>query len=187
MNFVVAFVFLVRFYIMVTSFVLLILEISYSRLILCDYQFELDGTLIINPAVVFQNDEKWWKFWKFQKILRNIIPIWRVQIEHNPMKLYWWWECEYQPPNLIKTLWTTWLRVFKNVEKQWWLYRNFEKSNWKWIFLHKFKINYILVKANYWCNVSVGSALRVSGLILSFFENIYFVWFFMCLGIHSKV
>ena len=61
-NFVVAFAFLINFYIMVTSFVLLILKISYWSLIFCEYQLPSS----IKPwfptrAQVFQNNEKMMK------------------------------------------------------------------------------------------------------------------------------
>ena len=62
-NFVIAFVFLLNFYVKVTSFVLLTLNISYWSLILCDYQL-LCSTKPLFPTLgrVRRNVEKWGNF-----------------------------------------------------------------------------------------------------------------------------
>ena len=71
-NFVVAFVFLINLYVMVTSFVLLTLNISYWSFILCDFQLPSSiKPLLLTAAFVFQNvenDENFENFRKYQEI-----------------------------------------------------------------------------------------------------------------------
>ena len=70
MNFVVEFVFLVNFCIMVTSFVLLTLNISYWSFIFCEYQLPSSIKPLLTTGVwVFQ---KWWKMMIFFKKIRKI-------------------------------------------------------------------------------------------------------------------
>ena len=92
-NFVVAFVFPVNFYIRVTRFVLLTWKISYWSLISCEYQL-LSSIKSWFPtrARVFQNDGKWWKFQKFQKNLEKFIFISKFRIEYILMKRNQWWD-----------------------------------------------------------------------------------------------
>ena len=87
-NFVVAFVFLTKFYITVTSFVLLTLKISYWSLIFGDYQRPSS----IKPwwttrLWVFQNDENMMKTLKILKNIRKSISIPKFWIEYTRWRL----------------------------------------------------------------------------------------------------
>ena len=72
-NFVIAFVFLTKFYIMSYWFALLTLKISYWSFILCEYQLPSSiKPWLSTAASVSKNVEKWWKILKFQKIIREV-------------------------------------------------------------------------------------------------------------------
>ena len=87
MNFVIAFVFLVNFYIMVTSFVLLTFKISYWSFIFCDFQLPSSvKRWLLTATFDFQNVEKWWKFRKFQKISGNSFSFWNSELSNFPWK-----------------------------------------------------------------------------------------------------
>ena len=84
-NFVIAFVFLTDFYIMVTNFDILTLEISYWSFILCDHQLPSSIKLrLLTTAFVFQNDEKMMEILKQSENFKDlhfhleITPLWRI-------------------------------------------------------------------------------------------------------------
>ena len=89
-NSVIAFVFLIKFYIMVTSFVLLALKISYWSFIFCDFQPPSSmKPWLPTTAFVFQNVEKMMKILKISEKPQEIyfyfeIPNWMHPYEEKP-------------------------------------------------------------------------------------------------------